>query len=390
MQLSSSKDDLKAALAETQMLRVTDMSTALLTVFVDSAKNLPVSFNTKLLSIINLQPFNLFQHARHQSNPDPYLVVSVGKKSEQTSVQMRTDSPVWEQGYTFLVANPENDTLQLKVIDQKTQNEIGKFTYILAHLFEKKNMEVVSQPFQLQKSGPESKIIMSLSLRVLKRAEPVASEDEQASIEDVKEEEAKTLLKKQDSRVSRSSVNDAGSVEEPLIASDVTSLHASPPSPTASKTSEKSASSFERTGSIKSFVGEGSLGAINLTIQYSVQRQRLIVIVHKIKNIPLKDPSNIPDPYVKLYLLPGRSKDSKRKTNVIKDNCNPVFDQTFEYLISSAEMNSSSLEITVATQKVIGSPILGMVKVELNDPEIQGAGKQSWWNLLQEFKSTDL
>lgn len=42
MQLSSDRNDLKAALEETQMLRVTDMSTALLTVFIDSAKNLPV------------------------------------------------------------------------------------------------------------------------------------------------------------------------------------------------------------------------------------------------------------------------------------------------------------------------------------------------------------
>lgn len=45
MQLSSDRNDLKAALEETQMLRVTDMSTALLTVFIDSAKNLPVSGN---------------------------------------------------------------------------------------------------------------------------------------------------------------------------------------------------------------------------------------------------------------------------------------------------------------------------------------------------------
>lgn len=29
---------------------------------------------------------------------------------------MRTDCPVWEQGYTFLVANPDNDGLYLKVI----------------------------------------------------------------------------------------------------------------------------------------------------------------------------------------------------------------------------------------------------------------------------------
>lgn len=374
MQLSSDRNDLKAALEETQMLRVTDMSTALLTVFIDSAKNLP--------------------HARQQSNPDPYLVLSVGKKTEQTGVQMRTDSPVWEQGFTFLVANPENDTLQLKLMDQKTTNEIGKFTYIIAHLMEKKNMEIINQPFQLQKSGPESKIIMALSLRILKHATVVEEEEstEKASIEDVKDEPPKAPLRKQDSKLSRTSVNaglDAGSIEEPLSASNVSpSLSAVPSSPTAS---QRSFDSLERNPSIKSLGTEtGPLGAINLTLQYSIQRQRLIVIVHKIKNIPLKDPSNIPDPYVKLYLLPGRSKDSKRKTAVVKDNCNPVFDSTFEYLISTAELNSSQLEVTVCTDKLIGSPILGMLKIELNDPQIQGTGKNTWWNLMPEFKSTDL
>lgn len=290
-----------------------------------------------------------------------------------------------EQGFTFLVANPENDTLQLKVIDQKTTNEIGKFTYIIGHLLEKKNMEIISQPFQLEKSGPESKIVMALSLRILKRAELVEEIPEKA-IEEVKDEDAKTL-KKQESTISRNSVPPASSVEEPLVASSVSSnLSAAPSGDTRS-----SSTSLNRNPSIKSMKEEvGALGAINLTLQYAVQRQKLIVIVHKIKGIPLKDPSNIPDPYVKLYLLPSRSKDSKRKTAVMKDNCNPVFDASFEYLISIAELNSSQLEVTVATDKLIGSPILGMLKIDLNDAEIQGAGKNSWWNLLPEFKSTDL
>lgn len=277
-------------------------------------------------------------------------------------------------------------------MDQKTTNEIGKFTYIIAHLMDKKNMELLSQPFQLQKSGPESKIIMALSLRILKRANTVEEEDvEKEQIEDVKDEDPKTALKKQDSRISRSSVNpDAGSVEEPLVSptSITTNLAAKPPSPAVS---QKSISSLERNPSIKSLGTEtGPLGSINLTLQYAVQRQRLIIIVHQIKNIPLKDPSNIPDPYVKLYLLPGRSKDSKRKTGVVKDNCNPVFDATFEYLISTAELNTSQLEVTVCTEKLIGSPILGMLKIDLNDSEIQGHGKNAWWSLMPEFKSTDL
>lgn len=46
----------------------------------------------------------------------------------------------------------------------------------------------------------------------------------------------------------------------------------------------------------------------------------LIINFIYFRNLPLNDPSNIPDPYVKLYLLPERAKDSKRKTEVIA-NC---------------------------------------------------------------------
>lgn len=43
--LSSNASDLQLALEETQLLRITTMSTALLTVFLDSATNLPVSIS---------------------------------------------------------------------------------------------------------------------------------------------------------------------------------------------------------------------------------------------------------------------------------------------------------------------------------------------------------
>jgi C2 domain len=253
-------------------------------------------------------------------------------------------------------------------------------------LLEKKNLEIISQPFQLEKSGPESKVVMALALRILKRAEIEEIEMEKP-IDDVKVEDSPSSLKKQESVISRKSVTNAPSVEDAVIASTVTSNLAVAPS----KETRTSNSSLDRNPSIKSLRDEaGPLGAINITLQYAVQRQRLIVIIHSIRGIPMKDPSSIPDPYVKLYLLPGRSKDSKRKTAVMKDNCNPVFDATFEYLVSVAELNSSQLEVTVATDKLIGSPILGMLKVDLNNPEIQGAGKNGWWNLQPEFKSTDL
>ncbi|XP_053661031.1 extended synaptotagmin-2 isoform X3 [Anopheles marshallii] len=378
--LSSDKADLKQALGETQHLRVTSMSTALLTVFIDSAKNLP--------------------QARQQSQPDPYLVLSVGKKNEQTSVQMRTDAPVWEQGFTFLVGNPDNDTLQLKVIDQKTGNTIGMLTYILSALMEKKNLEIMSQPFQLQKSGPESKIVMSLSLRILKRyreQDAVATTPDKApssEADSVLSPEAAALshqgsIRKQDSRKSTTSaiMEQMSIQEEPFVVSTLNTVMMATP-PRSPNLSDGGTELLRRSPSTTSSAGSAGLGRIQLTVAFNVQRQRLLVIVHKINNIPLKDPSNIPDPYVKLYLLPGRSKESKRKTNVVKDNCDPVFDTTFEYIISNAELVNSELEVTVCTQKgFFGSPVIGMQKLSLNDPDISsGPGIKAWYDLLPESK----
>ncbi|XP_054738659.1 extended synaptotagmin-2 isoform X2 [Anastrepha obliqua] len=371
--LTADPTDLQAALLETQLLRVTSMSTSLLTVFVDSAKNL--------------------KQARTSSKPDPYLIAMVGKHKEQTAMIMRDDSPVWEQGFTFLVGNPENESLQIRIVDQKTGNDIGQYTYPLNLLLPKKNMELVSQPFQLQKSGPESKLIMSLSLRILKPAEvleetePNAGSSESSaaltrssSVKTPTQESSKDL-QSQTSRIS---------VESPIAEEHVETMKASPISiPYSAALESGEAVLTHRMPDLSSSSGEFGLGRIQLSVRYSVQRQKLTVTVHKIMYLPLRDPSNIPDPYVKLYLLPGRSKESKRKTMVIKDNCNPVYEATFEYLISTAELAQTELEVTVCSQKGFlygGSPIMGMLKIPLNDPEISSNGLNSWLDLQPEIK----
>ena len=40
------------------------------------------------------------------------------------------------------------------------------------------------------------------------------------------------------------------------------------------------------------------------------------------------DSDNSADPYLKIYILPERSSSSKRKSSVIQNNLNPVFDET--------------------------------------------------------------
>ena len=79
---------------------------------------------------------------------------------------MRTSDPVWEQGFMFLVANPESDTLYLRVYDKKTGSELGELDFILSALSKETNLETQKQPFALLRSGPDSKITLSMHLRV--------------------------------------------------------------------------------------------------------------------------------------------------------------------------------------------------------------------------------
>lgn len=284
---------------------------------------------------------------------------------------MRTDQPVWETGYSFLVNNPENDTIQFKIFDQKTTQSLGSLTYVLSQLLQRDTMEIRSQPFQLQNSGPESRLLMSMRMRILKRFIPESDSEVTSSDNLVStfnraasiKKDPQVPLKKQESRISTTgTIDPATQLIEEEAAAAIQHVPLANASPSGVLNDEPVL--LQRLASTVSSAGADGLGRILLTLHFSVQKQRLRVDVHKINNIPCKDPSNIPDPYVKLYLLPSRSKESKRKTNVVKDNCDPVYEQNFEYVISPAELNSSTLEVTVCTQKGFlsgGSPVIGMV-----------------------------
>ncbi|XP_044743931.1 extended synaptotagmin-2-A isoform X2 [Chrysoperla carnea] len=387
LSLSNNTECLKKTIKETQELRITDLSTALLAIYIDSAKNLP--------------------QARGKSKPDTYAVLSVGKNTQQTDVVMREDCPVWERGFTFLVPNPETDTLTLKIMDQKTGSCVGEMEYNLSTLLSKENLEIVKQPLTLHSSGPDSKIVIAMKLHLLKypeikldsggdladptskliRSDSTVSASSVVTLPPSTPNRKFENIRKQDSIRSapstmtlpeESSSDNQNSTEELIIQEKTSNFEANP-----------SDNSLRRRQTTIDDAGEEGLGRIQLTIRYSVQRQKLIVIVHKIKNLPQKDPSNIPDPYVKIYLLPERAKESKRKTNVIKDNCDPVFDESFEYTLSPGELKTKQLEITVVTQKSIfssGNNIMGQVIIDLGKSDFTQA-LTDWFDLYAEYSS---
>ncbi|KAF9415218.1 hypothetical protein HW555_007094 [Spodoptera exigua] len=379
--LTSDVSELSRALTETLLIKTGELSSAVLSVYIDSCKKLP--------------------NARTQSRPDPYLTVTVGKKTETSAVQMRTDDPVYEIGYSFLVQNPECDNLEIKVLDSKTGGQLGQLTYSISSLLKEKDLSMITQPLMLQRSGPESKIIMSLQLKILKDAikeEDYEDEPAPAVVETPREPSPpvvppylltvlpEPIVKNVEDALLDSSSQKSVPLEHIEKEVDTPQEHLPPKSPEHEPPSKLT----HRISSLTTSAGEAGLGRILLSLRYSMQNQTLFVVVHKIMHIPLKDPTNVPDPYVKLYLLPGRSKDSKRKTVVVKDSCMPEYDEQFEWVIPLAELHSRQVEVTVATHKGFlgGSPVIGQVVVHLNQYDFREA-KTMWFDLLPETSPRD-
>ncbi|CAB0034746.1 unnamed protein product [Trichogramma brassicae] len=363
LQLTTNPADLAAALKETQELRVTSMSTALLILYVDSAKNLPCLKGSK--------------------QPDSYLEASVGGKVERTGTLLRSSNPVWEQGFTLLVGNPETATLHVKVSDEKSAQIIGSMTYNLSALLAMDSMELKMQPFDLQMSGVDSKVLLTMKLRyrtVHSRGNSPRTRYRARSAVPWPKRTSESRIPcfaKAPSPYRLCRANRPCAARPAACSREIPVSHLTPatsPGRSSSSSCTKSRK-YTRTSIIIS-VAECFLFLFSRFFHRS--------------NLPLPshDPSNIPDPYVKLYLLPDKHKETKRKTAVMKDNCNPTFDEQFEYIVSQGDINTRTLELSVCTQKgwlSTGSNCMGQVLIKLSELDFT-QGNTGWYDLQPESK----
>ena len=88
----------------------------------------------------------------------------------------------------------------------------------------------------------------------------------------------------------------------------------------------------------------GNQGKIRLNILYDENKEELKVFVHEAANLPGSDLPDPPDPYVKIYLMPGKKK--KKKTAVVKDNGSPMFNEEFDFSIDHENVPKYYLKVT--------------------------------------------
>uniref|UniRef100_A0A8B9NKX9 Extended synaptotagmin 1 n=1 Tax=Accipiter nisus TaxID=211598 RepID=A0A8B9NKX9_9AVES len=97
--------------------------------------------------------------------PNPMVQVSVQDVTRESKVVYNTSAPVWEDAFRFFLHDPVNQDVDIQVKDDPRQSSLGSLSLPLARLLDSPEL-TLDQPFQLQHSGPSSRLYMKLVLRV--------------------------------------------------------------------------------------------------------------------------------------------------------------------------------------------------------------------------------
>ncbi|XP_055059229.1 extended synaptotagmin-2 isoform X3 [Misgurnus anguillicaudatus] len=389
------------------------LSSALLLVHLDSAKNLPTG-------------------KKVTSEPCPFVQLTVGHKSFESKTRFKTTEPVWEEAHTFLIHNPKSQDLEVEVKDEKRECSMGTISFPLSKLLQEETM-MITERFPLKNSGPGASLKLKMALRIL-CMENLTGSDQPTSQPSAQPSSVQV-------RRSSASVAPSSSTQRPSVAAP-TQTSKSPPTPTprtvpstptpssrvepqtdralledsparltksgqsasnlAISGSQLHLNSKEPTPSIASDVSNPStalelqrtiqmlhngsspgfapLGEIQLTIRHSPQRNKLIVVVHGCRNL-ISSTESGSDPYVRLYLLPDKRRSGRRKTNTLKKTVNPIYDQTFEFSVSLVELHRRTLDVAVKNGGGILSKSRGLLGKVLVDSEDISRSTTQWYEL---------
>ncbi|XP_037645787.1 synaptotagmin-like protein 5 isoform X1 [Sebastes umbrosus] len=129
-------------------------------------------------------------------------------------------------------------------------------------------------------------------------------------------------------------------------------------------------------------------GEILLNISYSYKTGALNVLVKECHNLATGDERRQrTDTYVKTYLLPDTSRQSKRKTSIKANTINPVFNENLRYVISHSQLETRTLQVSVWHHDRFGhNSFLGEVELTFDSWEFDSQ-IEDWYALLPKAES---
>ncbi|XP_032545393.1 protein piccolo isoform X2 [Chiroxiphia lanceolata] len=140
-------------------------------------------------------------------------------------------------------------------------------------------------------------------------------------------------------------------------------------------------------------------GEIQLQINYDKHLGNLIIHILQARNLAPRDNNGYSDPFVKVYLLPGRgqvmvvqnaSAEYKRRTKYVQKSLNPEWNQTVIYKnISTEQLKKKTLEVTVWDyDRFSSNDFLGEVLIELSSVS-QLDNTPRWYPLKEQSENID-
>lgn len=107
-------------------------------------------------------------------------------------------------------------------------------------------------------------------------------------------------------------------------------------------------------------------GTIQLKLSYNINIGALDIFIGNCYNLTRNKRGQSVNPYCKLYLLPDKSKSSKRKSTIKKNINEPIFNETFRYYLTLQEFDLRTLSISVWSQSTLSqNDFLGELQIPL-------------------------
>ncbi|CAO2628665.1 Synaptotagmin-like protein 3 [Lemmus lemmus] len=121
-------------------------------------------------------------------------------------------------------------------------------------------------------------------------------------------------------------------------------------------------------------------GEIEFAIRYCFKSCSLEIHIKTCKNLAYGDEKKKKcNPYIKTYLLPDRSSQGKRKTQVQKNTLDPTFEETLKYQVDLTQLVTRRLQVsvwhlgTLARRVFLGEVILPLATWDFEDSSTQNA-----------------
>uniref|UniRef100_W5K0X5 Synaptotagmin-like protein 4 n=1 Tax=Astyanax mexicanus TaxID=7994 RepID=W5K0X5_ASTMX len=119
-------------------------------------------------------------------------------------------------------------------------------------------------------------------------------------------------------------------------------------------------------------------GEIVFSLHYDETAQSLAVMVKECRGLAYADAAKKKcNPYVKSYLLPDKSRQSKKKTATKSKTINPTYNETLKYSISRSQLMTRTLQLSVWHYDRFGrNAFLGEVQLPLDCHDIDSAHEE--------------